>query len=657
MSVLSGMKKLVPGLSRRFTAVDFDSRQIRIVHAEHVGGRMRVLKLHQLSMPPETDLSNAQMIGEILGRGIRELGLSGTGVLMSVARGQAVLKPLTLPASTPRHELPAMVQFQMEKELPFRPEEAVIDFTVAEHFDAVASAELSPSGDGVSLLVSAVRLPVVDYHRRIAEAAGIKLTRLGLRPYASIQCVDACTLRAQSETIAVVHVTHDETEINVLLDGSLTFSRSAVVTVLPPKTGSDPAIKETVDALATEVARSLQSYQAVQGGKKVDAILVAGGTGIESRLAAHLAQRLLIKCEIFHPGPTLGVHSDAPETSAFIAALGLAVGHCSKILPFDFLAPKRPIVRRDRKKIRRVAAMAVAGILLLTAGVAFARHLQAKRAVIQKLRNDLASATDENKKVKRLEKQVKAFDAWLTDSRNWLDHWAYLSCLFPPSQDAYITNFRVNRSDGSISFIVKAREAEIITELGKSLNNRGYEFIPGRETATERDPYGYLHSADFKVILPPNLEMNLANVAKPERPIDDSSLQDYRPGQGPVKPSSTSSERLSPPPSPPPSSPPPPAAAPTPAAPATPAPAAEATPTSARGVETADGYVGTDGKTYSGRLAADRKLHEKSMEMYWQRKVKDREREAEREREREREREKIKERERERHAKSRGESR
>ena len=72
MSVLSGVKKLVSGLPRRFTAVDFDSRQMRIVHAEHVGGRMRVLKLHQLAMPPETDLSNAQLVGQVLGKGIRD---------------------------------------------------------------------------------------------------------------------------------------------------------------------------------------------------------------------------------------------------------------------------------------------------------------------------------------------------------------------------------------------------------------------------------------------------------------------------------------------------------------------------------------------------------------------------------------------------------
>ncbi|HOD82651.1 MAG: Competence protein A [Planctomycetes bacterium ADurb.Bin126] len=648
MSVLSGVKKLVSGLPRRFTAVDFDSRQMRIVHAEHVGGRMRVLKLHQLAMPPETDLSNAQLVGQVLGKGIRDLGLSGTGVLMNVPRGQAVLKPLTLPAQTPRQELPAMVQFQMEKELPFRPEEAVIDFTMAEHFDAVASAELSAAGAGVSLLVSAVRLPVVDYYRRVAEAAGVKLARLGLRPYASIQCVDACTLRAESETVAIVHVTPDETEINVLLGGGLTFSRSAVVTVLPPKTGSDPAVKETVDALATEVARSLQSYQAVQGGKKVDAILVAGGTGIESRLASHLAQRLLTKCEIFHPGPALGVHSDAPETSAFIAALGLAVGHCSKILPFDFLAPKRPVVRRDLKKIRRIAALAMAGVVLLGAGIAFTAHLQAKRTVLQNLRNKVASAQKENKDVKALQKRVKAFDTWLSDSRNWLDHWTYLSCLFPPCQDAYISDFRVNRSDGSISFIVKAREAEIITDLGKRLTEAGYEFRAGRETATEQDRYGYLHAADMKVILPPNLEMNLANMEKPKRPVDDSSLEDFlRPGYKPV-----GSPNLRPPEGSPPS-----ASGPAPSSlPSSPeAPEAPAAPTAASPPpQPADGYIGTDGKTYTGRLAVDRKQHEKTTELYWQKKVRDRERESQREVEKKRELEKARERERERRSSRRG---
>ena len=532
---------LVPGRAKRFTAVDFDSRQMRIVLAEHVGNRTRILKLTQIDMPPEMDLGSAAAVGEFLGRTIKDLGLGGTGVLMNLPRGQAVLKPLTLPPGTPRSELAGMVQFQVEKELPFRVEEAVIDFTVASHFDAGTGVEAA--APGVDVLVAAVRLPVVDYYRQIAEAANVDLLRLGLRPYASVQCLDACTRRDERESVAIVNMTADETEINVVVGGSLAFSRSAVLSITPPRGGSDPAIKETVETLVTEVTRSLQSYQAVQGGRPINAVLVAGGTGVESRVAQHLAQHLGVQCELFHPGGVLGIQGDVPGTSAFMAAVGLAIGHHSASLPFDFLSPKRPAVQRDLRKIRLVGAAAIAGLVLLTVVVVISSRIATKRARLNSLKAEYGKLREENKKVKAMGKRVEAVDDWLKDSRNWVDHWAYLSSLFPSCQEAYISDIKVSRTDGSISFTVKARDSEVIAALGARLRDAGYDFKPG-QAATGKDRYGYLHSTEVKVPVPRDMEVNLANVRWPPRPSDDASLEQFlRPQSWSVKASPGEGDR------------------------------------------------------------------------------------------------------------------
>ncbi|MFW6061439.1 MAG: pilus assembly protein PilM, partial [Planctomycetota bacterium] len=110
---------------RKLVAVDFDSRQLRLVEAERHRSGARIVRLAGFPMPEGIDLTDAQAVGAFLGRTLREMRLSRARVLMNVPRGQSVLKPLTLPPGTHSDEIAGMVQYQVSGELPFRSEEAV----------------------------------------------------------------------------------------------------------------------------------------------------------------------------------------------------------------------------------------------------------------------------------------------------------------------------------------------------------------------------------------------------------------------------------------------------------------------------------------------------------------------------------------------------
>ena len=284
---------------RRFVAVDFDSRHLWIAQAEHAGTRASVRKLAEVPIPDGIDTSDAVAFGEFLGATLKKMKLAGSWVLMCVPRGQAVLKPLVLPAGSAPDELPGMVRYQMQGELPFQLAEAVIDFTGASHRGTSRGA--AAPADGVSVLVAAVRVPVVDHYRQIALAAGVKLEGLGLRPYANISCVNACVKRAEGEPVALVHITADETEIDVVVGPDLVFSRSAVMPLVTDAPQWDSRHDRSVRDVIAEVVRSLQSFQAMEGGRAVDAILVAGGVGIEAQVARALSVGLGVPCEIVHP--------------------------------------------------------------------------------------------------------------------------------------------------------------------------------------------------------------------------------------------------------------------------------------------------------------------------------------------------------------------
>jgi len=336
--------------SKRFCAVDFDSRQVRIVHATQAGAAARLLKLATAQVPPGLDVENAEAVGEFLGRTLDQMGLRGAWVLMNVPRSKAVLKPLTLPPVAHPGELAGMVLYQAEKELTFRPEDTVVDFTSERHYGVEPAGSDEPQGEHV--LAAAVRRGVVEHYQRIAKAAGARLLRLGLRPYANMRCLEAYGGQEPGARLALVHLTADETEIDILSGNSLTFSRAAIVEVPFGGEGAEAELQEAVQVIVTEVARSLQSYMTVDRDHRIDSVLLAGGTGIESRVAAELDKRLAVQCQTFDPSQALGLEEPGAGASGFISALGLAVGQAGRAEPpFDFLNPKRPVVRRDLTRI------------------------------------------------------------------------------------------------------------------------------------------------------------------------------------------------------------------------------------------------------------------------------------------------------------------
>lgn len=517
-----------PTRSRCFVAVDFDSRHLRIVQAEQVGSTPRILNLVEAPFPDGMNLEDADAVGRFLGGALRELRLSGSAALMSVPRRQAVLKSVALPPGTSDADMPAMVQYKVQGELPFRAEEAAIDYTTEEHYNADAAREADPAKQGgpggVNLLVAAVQLPVVDYYRRVAAAAEVKLERLGLRPYANVRCVDVCTVRGSAECVAVVHVTADETEIDVVAGSSLSFSRSAGVKI--PLAGQSGAaeLEESVGAVVTEVVRSVQSYQSVQRGGRIGAVLVAGGTGIEPRVTEVLGERLGVKSEMFDPSGALRLHG-GPPGAAFISALGLAFGHHgADELRLDFLSPKRPQAPRDMKKIRLYAVAAGLAVVMALGASVRGMYLGGKKDRLTQLRSQLSKLSAEDRQVRDLARRAGEVEVWTQDRREWLDHLAYLSVLLPSARDGYVAALTTT-ADGSINVPLRASSGGTLDETYKRINDANcYQLKLGPFDSIE-DKYGFRFTTVMKLIVKPRAQVDFATTQPVQRPGDDVSAE------------------------------------------------------------------------------------------------------------------------------------
>ena len=532
-AVRKWMQNLTAPAGKRFVGIDFDSCQLRIVQGERVTRRTRIGRLLALEIPGEVDTADPVSIGEFIGRTLKERRIPRAGVVMSVPRGLAVLKPLALPPGTPEDEMASMVRFQMAKELPFAVEEAVIDYTVERHFDA--ETDTADDSQGLSVLVAAVRLPAVDYYRHLARAAGVKLQRLGLRPHANQGCVNRCTVVRGDEQVAVVHVTHDEAEIDVLAGPSLAFSRATMGKVPPPGQASSAERDAAVGAIVVEAARSIQSYQAVERRGAVDRIVVAGGTGIENELAEQLGRRLGKPAELLNPAAAFDLEGDG-SAAEFITALGLAIRHSGGGgLPFDFLHPKEPVVRRDPRRLRRVAAAVAAVAVVLFGGLTIRNYLSGLADEVSDLREQERKAEDTAKIAKRISSRVTHLKRWAALTPSWLDHWMRVSALLPPAEKAYVAHtpgmrFSVDppsgretstEATGRIRFTLHARDSETLASLLERLRSAGYSPQPSRLQRSD-DQAGYTYVQEVTVQFDASQPPALAEASVPPRPEDDS---------------------------------------------------------------------------------------------------------------------------------------
>jgi hypothetical protein len=296
-------------------------------------------------------------------------------------------------------------------------------------------------------------------------------------------------------------------------------------TTLPAETPEAEPRPTPVERVTIEVLRSLAGFGGMEAVNAVDRIVVAGDSGLEEALVDSLQTRLKSSVHRLDPGRALSLPlAMQPAASGAISALGLAFGATDKSgLPFDFLHPKRPAVQRDMKRIRTLmgAAAAAAAIVFL---LAVRTHLlRGKETILSQVNSDLRKEEKLRLTYRLMARQAATLRQWSGEARNWLDHYAYLSAVLPPSEEIYLSSFSVN-SQGTITLAVQARNGAILAKLDKELRAAGYDVKPLAVTPGA-DRHGYDFKSTVEISIPADFKMDLAKVRPPARPADDISLE------------------------------------------------------------------------------------------------------------------------------------
>lgn len=472
------------GNVHKVVSFDWDWRSLRVAEARVSGAKVRVRSLLSRRMEPGLAYGDAEGLGRFIRRVLNEARISAKRAIVDIPRDQAVLNTLILPAAKDE-ELTELVRFQIVRELPFPIEEAVVDF----------AAEPRGADGQQRVLVAAVRNDVLEFYRQVFRHAGLKLDRIGLRPYANLVALAQAVSEAGQGHTLFVDVGPTLTEIDIVVDGRLAFSRAASINVLPrhgepedqEESSGEPGHEEAepsttvflktrepdiVKSFLVEVTRTLEAYRATDPGSKVDRIVVGGSCGVEADLARALQEALKAPASEYAP-PDQELRLLQPEVSltAFAATLGLVLSQADRTgRRFDFLHPKEPEVVH-RQRIKRVPMVAATVVLALVAGGVFfwRANVSPKLAELARLTKQAQALKPQSEESAAFGKLVKDISALTESETVWVDELQRLVAVLPESKVVYLTQLSL-KDPGNLRFKLVANDNQVANEIATKLS-------------------------------------------------------------------------------------------------------------------------------------------------------------------------------------------
>ena len=518
------------------TAVEVDGDTLRVAEATRSGSASRVESVRSvpLDLPEGADRNDPAVLGAAVAKALARAKVRGGPVVMGIPRTGVLLRTVAVPDTGAEGTIASLVQFQVARDLPFRADEAVVDFQVLRRLparppaDGVTAGNTPPAADAVDrveVLAAVARRDAVQSLVRLAEAAGFPLAALGWVSQANAVALRNATPSAPGATRAAVVLRGDEVGIEVVRDGALVFSRGVPV---PPADASDAGA--WIRTVTIEVVRTLHAFAAGTGLDTPAAAFVFGGTGREQAVAQELRGMLGVEVDCPDLSARLGLGSaDAPAVSAGFSVAGLAAGATEPAgLGFDFLNPKLATPPVDTRRLK-VLAGAVAGIAVLVAVFAVRSTLVKRRqAVLDQLQSEIVAGEKNRPAYRQKLQQAATLRAWSAENRDWLDHYAHLSAVLPPSEEVYLSSIAFGPNN-AVRLAAQARSGEILAKIDRQLRAAGYDVKPLAITpVSDRNGYGFRTTVELTV--PARMKFDLAKLTPPARPADDASLDAPRKG-------------------------------------------------------------------------------------------------------------------------------
>jgi type IV pilus assembly protein PilM len=401
-------------MARKAVGVDIGSRYVKVAEVVREGGHARVVACAAQEIAGSSDAAKAAAVA----RAMRAAGIRGRRVVCDVARGDAVVKRIRIPAED-RETARKILEFEVQQHVPFPVEDMAWDFEI--------------DGAG-SVLLAAVRRDSLDAVRAVLAQTGLRVSAVTVSSAAVATAYLQCEKEQASESDAaavLIELGAGPVVVNVFCSGAWMLSRSLAISgedltaAFAADLGCDaeqaesvrqntgfaalpapaPQVAEWLQALRGEVERSLLAAAEQTAALAVARIIVTGGGWLTPGLTQAVSSILGDGVEVFPSEPS-------PATPAFSAAIGLALQGLGLARGLDLTASVAAGARRQARRATG-SVVALAGLLALV-GIGTWRYWAGEQQSLA-LQPERAAAARREEEVRDLRARQHTLEAQLQD--------------------------------------------------------------------------------------------------------------------------------------------------------------------------------------------------------------------------------------------------
>lgn len=342
-----------------FVGLDLGSHSLKAVELKKTkkGEKKELVGYDSAPAPPQSLASEAEVdlvaFSESLRNFFDEANFSTQNVAAALPESQVFTRVISVPQMNPK-ELENAMKWEAEQYIPIPLEEVSLDYRIIE--EKVVKGK--DGRDLMDILLVAAPLTLTKKYLKIINDAGLKV--VGLETEAMAAARSLVGLNSSSPTTMVVSLGAETTDISVVSEGNIRFTRSistggeAFARAVSQELGLEmtqaeeytksygleeselegkvmKAIKPVFDVVVSEIKRSFAYYASQRQDDPLRRIVLAGGIAGLPGILAYLAAAVDVEVQLGDPWRSVAIPSkfDREELEdlgpKFAVAVGLAL--------------------------------------------------------------------------------------------------------------------------------------------------------------------------------------------------------------------------------------------------------------------------------------------------------------------------------------------
>jgi general secretion pathway protein L len=337
-------------------------------------------------------------------------------IVVGIPRKSVILKSMEIP-SLEKKNIPQLLEYEIERHLPFKPEEIYYDFEVIEK-----------TGENLyRVLLVAVKKEMIDSLRDLFERVPIRPMIFDLSSFAIFNALRFGNGFSEDMIEAIIFLGSKDVELEIVQGGLLMYSRSLGL-----------KDEDSVGELSTELESAISTIDAKGKEKKFNKVILSGPGALRPGLIESIKEKISSDTRMEDLSNKVTMRPMEPQDRyTLIPAIGLALRGLGEVgLKINFL-PHGPEIERGKRGLSLAIILTgiviFLGLTIIVSGVS--KDSFEMRDIEKKMASLKPEATAIEKiqvEIKKIEEKRMILDKVEENDLSKLDILAELTRVIPP---------------------------------------------------------------------------------------------------------------------------------------------------------------------------------------------------------------------------------